>query len=216
MSQYRRQFRHIIGLNPGSVKAMRKKQKLLLTNLALDAKTFLWLHMKKEKSAYQLGFCFCLLPIAFNSPIALVQLQGPRVAYWLEHWTPDRKACVQYPMPPNTLRVHTEYVLVKSVGPKVPWAVAKGATGAEDWIMFSSPPVPCLNYGGRDRWCRHLSTASADSDVVQSGRPIFDDFFQHLWPYIGNNTVNVVFQMVKRLWLIRIDQRLYIAPQKIV
>ncbi|GFX41532.1 hypothetical protein TNCV_3490691 [Trichonephila clavipes] len=40
----------------------------------------------------------------------------------------------------------------------------------------------------------------------QSGRPIFDDFFQHLWPYIGNNTANVVFQMVKRLWLIRIDQ----------
>ncbi|GFV78052.1 hypothetical protein TNCV_2061 [Trichonephila clavipes] len=49
-------------------------------------------------------------------------------------------------------------------------------------------------------------TATAGSDVVQSGSPIFDDFFQHLWPYIGNNTANVVFQMVKRLWLIRIDQ----------
>ncbi|GFV49027.1 hypothetical protein TNCV_5065111 [Trichonephila clavipes] len=49
-------------------------------------------------------------------------------------------------------------------------------------------------------------TAMAGSDVVQSGRPIFDDFFQHLWPYIGNNTANVVFQMVKRLWHIRIDQ----------
>ncbi|GFV85686.1 hypothetical protein TNCV_2003071 [Trichonephila clavipes] len=49
-------------------------------------------------------------------------------------------------------------------------------------------------------------TATAGSDVVQSGRPIFDDFFQHLWPYIGNNTANVVFQRVKRLWLIRIDQ----------
>ncbi|GFX15287.1 hypothetical protein TNCV_3302171 [Trichonephila clavipes] len=48
-------------------------------------------------------------------------------------------------------------------------------------------------------------TATGGSDVVQSGRPIFDDFFQHLWPYIGNNTANVVFQMVKRLWLIRID-----------
>ncbi|GFV64941.1 elongation of very long chain fatty acids protein 7 [Trichonephila clavipes] len=44
------------------------------------------------------------------------------------------------------------------------------------------------------------------SDVLQSGRPIFDDFFQYLWLYIGNNTANVVFQMVKRLWLIRIDQ----------
>ncbi|GFV38231.1 hypothetical protein TNCV_4792171 [Trichonephila clavipes] len=62
----------------------------------------------------------------------------------------------------------------------------------------------------------HGRTATAGSDVVQSGRPIFDDFFQHLWPYIGNNTANVVFQMVKRLWLIRIDQSLYIAPQKIV
>ncbi|GFU90767.1 hypothetical protein TNCV_4869991 [Trichonephila clavipes] len=49
-------------------------------------------------------------------------------------------------------------------------------------------------------------TATAGSDVVQSGRPIFDDFFQYLWPYIGNNTTNVVFQIVKRLWLIRIDQ----------
>ncbi|GFV00552.1 hypothetical protein TNCV_3645301 [Trichonephila clavipes] len=49
-------------------------------------------------------------------------------------------------------------------------------------------------------------TATAGSDVVQSGRPIFDYFFQHLWPSIGNNTANVVFQMVKRLWLIRIDQ----------
>ncbi|GFV94886.1 hypothetical protein TNCV_1028841 [Trichonephila clavipes] len=49
-------------------------------------------------------------------------------------------------------------------------------------------------------------TATAGSDVVQSGRPILDDFFQHLWPYTGNNMANVVFQMVKRLWLIRIDQ----------
>ncbi|GFY28603.1 hypothetical protein TNCV_4150341 [Trichonephila clavipes] len=49
-------------------------------------------------------------------------------------------------------------------------------------------------------------TATAGSDVVQSGRPIFDDFFQHLWPYIGSNTANVVFQIVKRLCLIRIDQ----------
>ncbi|GFW63602.1 hypothetical protein TNCV_4328901 [Trichonephila clavipes] len=50
-----------------------------------------------------------------------------------------------------------------------------------------------------DRLIRNLRTATAGSDVVQSGRPIFDDFFQHLWPYIGNNTANVVFQMVKRL-----------------
>ncbi|GFW71176.1 hypothetical protein TNCV_535941 [Trichonephila clavipes] len=53
---------------------------------------------------------------------------------------------------------------------------------------------------------RMRRTATAGLNVVQSGRPIFDDFFQHLWPYIGNSTANVVFQMVKRLWLIRIDQ----------
>ncbi|GFU82187.1 hypothetical protein TNCV_4466381 [Trichonephila clavipes] len=57
------------------------------------------------------------------------------------------------------------------------------------------------NPSERDGW-----TATAGTDVVQSGLPIFDDFFQHLWPYIGNNTANIVFQMVKRLWLIRIDQ----------
>ncbi|GFW72850.1 uncharacterized protein TNCV_1266931 [Trichonephila clavipes] len=37
----------------------------------------------------------------------------------------DRKAWVRCPMPPNTLRVHTEYVLVKSVGPKVLWAKSR-------------------------------------------------------------------------------------------
>ncbi|GFX46887.1 hypothetical protein TNCV_4040321 [Trichonephila clavipes] len=76
---------------------------------------------------------------------------------------------------------------------------------------------PCLGIGhltssllidlkGGSRFVSRCGTATAGSDVVQSGRPIFDDFFQHLWPYIGNNTANVVFQMVKRLWLIRIDQ----------
>ncbi|GFV69185.1 hypothetical protein TNCV_3518071 [Trichonephila clavipes] len=52
----------------------------------------------------------------------------------------------------------------------------------------------------------NFMTATAGSDVIQSGRPIFDDFFQHLWPYIGSNTAKVVFQIVKRLWVIRIDQ----------
>ncbi|GFU49378.1 uncharacterized protein TNCV_2161801 [Trichonephila clavipes] len=44
-------------------------------------------------------------------------------------------------------------------------------------------------------------TATAGSGCSQSGRPIFDDSFQHLWPYIGNNTANVVFQMVKHFGL---------------
>ncbi|GFX17512.1 hypothetical protein TNCV_3411121 [Trichonephila clavipes] len=64
--------------------------------------------------------------------------------------------------------------------------------------LDDEPNLTLLNIG---QW-----TATAGSDVVQFGRPIFDDFFHHLWLYIGNNTANVVFQMVKRLWLIRIDQ----------
>ncbi|GFV12935.1 adhesion G protein-coupled receptor B2 [Trichonephila clavipes] len=71
-------------------------------------------------------------------------------------------------------------------------------------IFFGKVKITALiDSGSTDFW--HM-TATAGSDVVQSGRPIFDDFFQHLWPYISNNTANVVFQMVKRLWLIRIDQ----------
>ncbi|GFW18315.1 hypothetical protein TNCV_4008541 [Trichonephila clavipes] len=68
--------------------------------------------------------------------------------------------------------------------------------------IFSRCCVPPIGLGEMSQ----KRTATAGSDVVQSGRPIFDDFFQHLWPYIGNNTANVVFQMVKHLWLIRIDQ----------
>ncbi|GFX23199.1 hypothetical protein TNCV_4559811 [Trichonephila clavipes] len=66
--------------------------------------------------------------------------------------------------------------------------------------------VKCYNTLSYETNIANYRTATTGSDVVQSGRPIFYDFFQHLWPYIGNNTANVVFQMVKRLWLIRIDQ----------
>ncbi|GFV71360.1 hypothetical protein TNCV_3133511 [Trichonephila clavipes] len=48
-------------------------------------------------------------------------------------------------VPPNILRVHTEYVLVKSVGPKVLWAEI---TSAGDWRIFPFPSVPCLNCRG--------------------------------------------------------------------
>ncbi|GFT50415.1 hypothetical protein TNCV_1004171 [Trichonephila clavipes] len=69
----------------------------------------------------------------------------------------------------------------------------------------SFPPTALGRQDDQETTPGHM-IATAGSDIVQSGRPIFDDFFQHLWPYIGNNTANVVFQMVKRLWLIRIDQ----------
>ncbi|GFU72927.1 uncharacterized protein TNCV_4636611 [Trichonephila clavipes] len=56
------------------------------------------------------------------------------------------------PVPPNTLRVHTE--LVKSVGPNVFWAESRVQGTGE---KFPSSSVPCLNCGGGDRWWRHLS-----------------------------------------------------------
>ncbi|GFX38704.1 hypothetical protein TNCV_4187931 [Trichonephila clavipes] len=41
-------------------------------------------------------------------------------------------------MPPNTLRVHTEHVLVKSVDTKVIWEVASEITCARCWRIFPS------------------------------------------------------------------------------
>ncbi|GFW96819.1 uncharacterized protein TNCV_2159551 [Trichonephila clavipes] len=61
-------------------------------------------------------------------------------------------------MPPNTLREHTEYVLVKSVRPKV---LRESITSAGDWRIFPSSSVPCQNCGGGDRWCHHLSSHPA-------------------------------------------------------
>ncbi|GFT55719.1 uncharacterized protein TNCV_4569361 [Trichonephila clavipes] len=72
-----------------------------------------------------------------------------------------------------------------------------------DAVPDSAVRSPCLEESILNVVSDRSKTATAGSDVIQSGRPIFDDFFQHLWPYIGNNTANVVFQMVKRLWLIR-------------
>ncbi|GFV27435.1 uncharacterized protein TNCV_3796291 [Trichonephila clavipes] len=82
---------------------------------------------------------------------------------------------------------------------------AKKIKKSKEIELFQEQEGKCYNPGASilDLWHR---TATAGSDVVQSGRPIFDDFFQHLWSHIGNNTANIVFQMVKRLWLIRLDQ----------
>ncbi|GFW04492.1 hypothetical protein TNCV_878611 [Trichonephila clavipes] len=66
-------------------------------------------------------------------------------------------------MPPNTLRIHTEYMLVKSVGPKVLWVVAAETTGAEGRKIFHSPPTPCLNCGGGDWWCRNPTPVSGSA-----------------------------------------------------
>ncbi|GFW19787.1 transposable element Tc1 transposase [Trichonephila clavipes] len=44
--------------------------------------------------------------------------------------------------------------------PKVVWAVAAETTGAGGWRIFPSPPVPSINCGGGDWWCRYLSCRS--------------------------------------------------------
>ncbi|GFU82556.1 hypothetical protein TNCV_4154261 [Trichonephila clavipes] len=72
------------------------------------------------------------------------------------------------------------------------WCNTVPASGPIREIILDKTKNPALGTLGK-------RTATAGSDVVQSGRLI-------LWPYMGNNTANVAFQMVKRLWLIRIDQ----------
>ncbi|GFV48817.1 uncharacterized protein TNCV_1723341 [Trichonephila clavipes] len=42
------------------------------------------------------------------------------------------------PVPPNTLREHTEYVLVKSVGPKVLWAESQVQGTGENFTPLQS------------------------------------------------------------------------------
>ncbi|GFW55663.1 DUF4817 domain-containing protein [Trichonephila clavipes] len=84
-------------------------------------------------------------------------LQGPWVAWLLEHRTHDRKDRARCPVLQNTLRVHTEYVLVKSVGPKVLWAESQGdsrifppsSSMAKMWrwrSVVSSSIVPSRNF----------------------------------------------------------------------
>ncbi|GFW09557.1 uncharacterized protein TNCV_3996631 [Trichonephila clavipes] len=85
--------------------------------------------------------------------------EKPWVAKWLEHRTADRKGWVRCPMPPNTLRVHTEYVLVKSVGPKVLWA--------ESRVQGTGEYFPPLQF--------HAKIVDAEIDGVAIYRP-FGEF----------------------------------------
>ncbi|GFX15953.1 hypothetical protein TNCV_522601 [Trichonephila clavipes] len=80
------------------------------------------------------------------------------------------------------------------------------STSNSDAIFHLTKPEALLQKITQSTLSERFKDSMVGSDVVQSGRPIFDDFFQHLWPNICKNAANVVFQMVKRLWLIRIDQ----------
>ncbi|GFU56285.1 hypothetical protein TNCV_582211 [Trichonephila clavipes] len=76
--------------------------------------------------------------------------------------------------------------------------------------MVTPPPIPksAVTMGVTKNHFRNMILTDCHGwlDCSQSGRQFSMTFFQHLWPSIGNNTANVFFQMVKRLWLIRIDQ----------
>ncbi|GFX11203.1 hypothetical protein TNCV_4424621 [Trichonephila clavipes] len=87
---------------------------------------------------------------SFRSRLSLIQQSGRVVGSLVvrasDFFTPVGLGSM--PVPPNTLPVHTEYVLVKSVGSKILWAVAAETTIAGDWRIFPFPPVSCLNCGG--------------------------------------------------------------------
>lgn len=46
--------------------------------------------------------------------------------------------------------------------------------------------------------CRHIG-ATVGSNEMQSGSLNFEHFIKQPWPYIGNNTANIYFQVVQRL-----------------
>ncbi|GFW32435.1 uncharacterized protein TNCV_675941 [Trichonephila clavipes] len=61
-------------------------------------------------------------------PSSFLKKYGPMIP---PAYKAHQTAWVRCPIPPNTLRVHTEYVLVKSVGPKVLWAESRGQRTGE-------------------------------------------------------------------------------------
>ncbi|GFT10098.1 uncharacterized protein TNCV_1115391 [Trichonephila clavipes] len=64
------------------------------------------------------------------------------------------------PVPPNTLRVHTEYVLVKSVGPKVLWAVSRIQGTGENF----PPPHPFGNFAELNRTVTYMVLKAKAND----------------------------------------------------
>ncbi|GFU62207.1 hypothetical protein TNCV_2474381 [Trichonephila clavipes] len=78
--------------------------------------------LEKSETIHLACYTILILPLYKRG---YVGKSGPWVAWWLGHWTPDRKAWVRCPMRPNTFRVHKEYMLVKSVGSKVLWTESR-------------------------------------------------------------------------------------------
>ncbi|GFV00037.1 hypothetical protein TNCV_4057101 [Trichonephila clavipes] len=85
---------------------------------------------------------------------------------------------------PNSRPEGTEYVLVKSVDPKVLWAVAAETRSAGGWRIFSDPPVLCLNCGGEDRYMspsilQMSNLSQALATFIPSPREEHDDNNKH-------------------------------------
>ncbi|GFV47099.1 uncharacterized protein TNCV_197941 [Trichonephila clavipes] len=71
----------------------------------------------------------------------------------------------------------TKCVLVKSVKPKVLWAVAAETMAAGNWRIFPSPPVPCLNCGGGGnhqmaRIVRHNDESVREGYIRNGGKEV--------------------------------------------
>ncbi|GFV53674.1 hypothetical protein TNCV_2091771 [Trichonephila clavipes] len=137
--------------------------------------------------------CFCDIYFEENHPIDVAWKLRGRLPAQMWFWLLEHGSKLRGPSP-KALELPIKATLI--------FLYCKRIIREKRIIFY--PFSKWMNTGSEDEF--NLRTATAGSDVVQSGRPIFDDFFQHLWPYIGNPTANVVFQMVKRLWLIRIDQ----------
>ncbi|GFU86046.1 uncharacterized protein TNCV_3070481 [Trichonephila clavipes] len=110
-------------------------------------------------------------------------------------------------MPQNTLRLRSEYVLAKSVGPKVLWSVAAEIACAGGWRILPSPQVPCLNCGGGDRKCRHLSCkksnlSQAVTTFIPSLREGHDDN-DNFYPERENYNSLII---TKKTFILFIDQ----------
>ncbi|GFU37708.1 hypothetical protein TNCV_1465851 [Trichonephila clavipes] len=105
-----------------------------------------WCGVEIRKGMCHLRFCPRHLTTAKNHESIGLQTGGPGF---------DAR-CHQ--IPSEYTNETNEYVLDKSVSPKVLWAVTEETKGAGDWrIYFPSPLVPFLDCGGGERWCRHLS-----------------------------------------------------------
>ncbi|GFX21340.1 uncharacterized protein TNCV_2252871 [Trichonephila clavipes] len=95
---------------------------------------------------------------------------------------------VSRPVPRNTLRVHTEYVLVKSVGPKVLWAESRVQGTGENFppLLFHAKIVEA-----KDMHTCHDAFRVPRSDYVRQVALATTTTTEHSAPYIYRTSKNI-------------------------